>query len=56
MTRLGFTVTVRRGGVITIPSDIRKRHGIKEGDRFEFEVTEDNRIVARRVQLTRAET
>jgi AbrB family looped-hinge helix DNA binding protein len=44
---LGSTVTSK--GQVTIPAALRRRLGLKEGDRVEF-VEEDGRVTVRRVE------
>jgi AbrB family looped-hinge helix DNA binding protein len=41
-------VTVLRAGVITIPADVRRRVGIRAGDRVSFELTSDG-FVAKKI-------
>lgn len=50
---LTSTVTVK--GQVTIPVSLRKRMGLREGDRVEFVQEEDGRVVIRRVE-NRAES
>jgi len=44
---LGSTITSK--GQVTIPAALRKRLGLKEGDRVEF-LEEDGRVTVRRVE------
>jgi antitoxin PrlF len=41
--------TVTSKGQVTIPQRIRKRLGIVPGDKVEFELAEDNRVVLTKV-------
>jgi AbrB family looped-hinge helix DNA binding protein len=50
---LTSTITVK--GQVTIPVSLRKRMGLREGDRVEFAQEEDGRVVIRRVE-NRAES
>ena len=43
-------VRIGRRGTITIPSEIRKKVGIKEGDLVEVELTEEGVIRLRKVK------
>ena len=51
MVRNSHTSRVTSKGQITIPQEIRRRLGLREGDQVEF-VTEDRRTVVRRVKAT----
>jgi antitoxin PrlF len=44
-----FVSRVTSKGQITVPQEIRRRLGLREGDRIEF-VAEDRRTVVRRAQ------
>ncbi|MGI0079413.1 MAG: AbrB/MazE/SpoVT family DNA-binding domain-containing protein [Nitrososphaerales archaeon] len=39
------TVRVKRKGQVTIPADLRRRHGIREGDLLGIETKDDRTIV-----------
>lgn len=41
-------VTVLRAGVITVPADVRRRIGLRAGDRVSFELTSDG-FVAKKI-------
>jgi antitoxin PrlF len=43
---MGFSSTLSSKGQVTIPQEIRRRLGLKEGDRVEF-VIEDGRTILR---------
>jgi AbrB family looped-hinge helix DNA binding protein len=49
MVRNSYTSRVTSKGQITIPQEIRRRLGLREGDQVEF-VTEDRRTTVRRVK------
>jgi AbrB family looped-hinge helix DNA binding protein len=47
------TSTITKQGQITIPSDIRKRFGLKKGDMIQFMVTENGNLVIRKMEFDR---
>lgn len=54
---MGATTTMTGGGRIVIPAEIRKRLGLKSGERFNVEVDADDslRITSRTQALRRAQ-
>jgi antitoxin PrlF len=46
MVKMGYFSTISSKGQVTVPQEIRKRLGIKAGDRIEF-VPEEGRTVIR---------
>lgn len=49
MVRNSYTSRVTSKGQITVPQEIRRRLGLREGDQVEF-VAEDRRTIVRRVR------
>ena len=49
MVRNSYISRVTSKGQITVPQEIRRRLGLREGDQVEF-ITEDRRTIVRRVK------
>jgi AbrB family looped-hinge helix DNA binding protein len=47
------TSTITKQGQITIPKEIRKRFGMKQGDMIQFVVTENGNLVIRKMAFER---